>query len=273
MNEFHISALLLERYHIGEVTPEEKLHVENALARDAALAAALADMDRADKDFWDRFPQEKFFPSSSGDRKPDARRFRLRRSRRIPPLAWGLCAAAAVLIIAFPLFILRNSAQEDSGDRMKGTAGENSAELSVYLKGSSAGKEVKLPDQAGIQAGNTVQLIYRVQPESSGERYGVIFSVDGRASVTLHYPYKPGQSTKLVSGKAVPLDEAYTLDDAPEYEIFYFVVGDTPFEVGDVLNTAQQLAVQLAGKSRNAQRLGTAAFKNYDLSVLTLQKK
>jgi len=89
----------------------------------------------------------------------------------------------------------------------------------------------------------------------------------------MHYPYKMGQSTRLVAGKAVPLDEAYTLDDAPYYEIFFLVVGDKPLPIGDVLNTAQQLARQIAGKPQDAVRRGTAAFKGYELTVLTLRKE
>jgi len=261
MSNVHINAFLLERYHIGEVTPEEKFLVEDALARDTELAASLADLDRADRDFWQRFPHV----------TPNVIRARpLGRLRRPSPLVWGICAAAVVLIIVLPLFILKNTSYATFDDRIKGSsAGENSAELSVYLKG----RDAKLPDQAGIQTGNTIQLAYRVQPEDSGERYGVIFSIDGRSSVTMHYPYSLGQSTQLVAGKAVPLDEAYTLDDAPDYEIFFLVVGDKPLPVNNVLNTARQLALQIAGQPQEALRRGTDAFKDYELTVLTLRKE
>jgi hypothetical protein len=266
MSNVHINAFLLERYHIGEVTPEEKFFVEDALAHDEELAAALADLDRADRDFWQRFPHVIHNVTHNVIRaRPLVRR---------RPLIWGICAAAVVLIIALPLFILKNTSYATSDDRMKGSsAGENSAELSVYLKGNATGGEIKLPDQAGIQTGNTIQLAYRIQPDASGERYGVIFSIDGRSSVTMHYPYRLGQSTQLVAGKAVPLDEAYMLDDAPGYEIFFLVVGDKPLEVKNVLDTARQLALQIAGRPQEALRRGTAAFKEYELTVLTLRKE
>jgi len=258
MNKVHIGAFLLERYHLGEVTPEEKFFVEDAVTRDAELAAALADLDRADRDFWQRFPH--VTPNVIRARPLDRRR----------PLVWGICAAAAILIIALPLFILKNNRYTTFDDRMKGSsAGENAAELSVYLKG----RDTKLPDQAGIQTGNTVQLAYRIQPDDSGERYGVIFSIDGRSSVTMHYPYSLGQSTQLVAGKAVALDEAYTLDDAPGYEIFFLVVGDKPLPVNNVLDTARRLALQIAGNPQEALRRGTDAFKGYGLTVLTLRKE
>jgi len=261
-----VSAFLLERYHLGEVTPEEKLHVERTLG-EPALAASLAELDRADREFFNKFPA--VVPSAFGawHQRGAGRSF----SRRIPPLVWGLSAAALALLL--PLFVFRSFIPATYDDRPKGTSGTNySAELSVYLKGNSSGEEIKLPDQAGIQAGNTVQLAYQIQGDASGERYGVIFSIDGRSSVTLHYPYTAGQSTQLVSGKAVPLEEAYTLDDAPDYEIFFFVIGDKPLETQDILNKAKNLAGQIAGNPQRAQRQGSAAFKDHGLKIITLWK-
>jgi hypothetical protein len=253
-----ISAFLLERYHIGEVNNEEKLCVEKALIQDPALAAALAGLARADQDFRQRFPRERFFPAVQ-----NVRHFR-------SPLVWGLGAAALILVIALPMFVLMNSAQDTEITRIKGRG--NSVELSVYLKGNSAGENVKLPDQTDIHMGNTVQLAYRIQPDVPGERYGVIFSIDGRSLVTLHYPFSAEQSTQLVSGKAVLLNEAYTLDDAPDYEIFFFVVRDKPLEVKNVLNTARQLALQMAKNPQAVLQQGNAAFKGCELQVLTLRK-
>jgi len=268
MNENRISTFLLERYRIGEVTNEEKLRVENALARDTTLAAALAEMDRADSDFRQKFPKEKFFSSDKFSQRP-APRIALRRPR-VPAVIWGLCAAALVLVIALPLLILKDRGSVGNNDRMKGAAGENSSELSVYLKEDSSGKSIMLQDQADIREGNTVQLAYLVK---GGDKYGVIFSIDGRSAVTLHYPYRPGLSTRLVSGKAVPLDEAYTLDDAPDYEMFFFVTGDNPLDVRGVLNTAQRLASQIERSPQEADIHGNAAFNDYDLAILTLWKE
>jgi len=269
-NEFEsnsgVSAFLLERYHLGEVTPQEKLHVENTLG-ETALAASLAELDRADRDFLSKFPA-----NFITQRRQDAKAPRRMEKRR--KLIWGLSAAALALLL--PLFVFRNfiPAGNQNIDRPKGASGAGlSAELSVYLKGNSSGEETKLPDQGKIRTGNTVQLAYQIPEEDSGERYGVIFSIDGRSSVTLHYPYTAGQSTMLVSGKAVPLEEAYTLDDAPDYEIFFFVIGDKPLETEAVLNTAKNLAGKIAGNPQKAERQGSAAFKDHGLKTVTLWKK
>ena len=290
--DVHISSLLLERYHIGEVTHEEKLYVEKILKEDATLAAALANLDKADIDFHKRFPKEIFFsalPASYADQKPqiaNSKRFSLRNffqqkvfhtQHRIPPIAWGLCAAALVMLIAFPMFILKNPSYNEFSnpfsDRIKGTSIDNSSiELNVYLKGNSSNEVILLQDQSIINAGNTVQLIYKVADANTDAKYGVIFSIDGRSSVTMHYPYTQQQSTLLISGKSVHLDEAFTLDDAPDYEIFFFVTGDTPLDVKNILNTAQQLAGQIKGKHLEAKSLGAAAFNDYIVKTFTLIK-
>jgi hypothetical protein len=174
------------------------------------------------------------------------------------------CAAALVLAVVLPWTVFRGGRPEGVADRIKGGAG-GPAELSLYLKGAAD----RLPDEAAVRAGDTVQVAYQA-PEG---RYGVIFSIDGRSAVTLHYPYGPGGETRLVSGRTVPLDEAYTLDDAPDYEIFFFVVGDRPLDPRNIFEAARGLAPKLAGNPRGALKQGTVFFKDYELKVLTLRKE
>jgi len=284
MNRVPVSSLLLERYHLGEVTPEEKRYVEEALAGD--LPAALAKLDYENSDFFQRYPKEKIFSSEYKLRLDETRRFKLHRLKKIPPLVWGFCAAALVLVIALPMFILKNPTHEEFSDRMKGVSGrepsnfffsensdkDNSIELSVYVRGNPSGEIVRLTDQAGVREGYTIQLVYSVPDDNSGDKHGVIFSIDGRSFVTLHYPYNQRQSTQLVSGRNVPLDEAYTLDDAPDYEIFFFVISDKQIDVSYILNTAQQLAYQIKENPEDALEIGSAVFKDYDVNVFTLRK-
>ena len=269
MNEIRISPFLLERYHIGEITNEEKHFVEEALAGNEPLAAALADLDRADNDFYRRFPREKFFPAGQ-DSRPSQRRSR----RKTRPFVWVICAAALVMVVALPMLLFMNPRRAEFGERMKGAnVDSNSIELSIYLRGNSLGEVIKLTDQAGIHEGNTIQLVYRVPGTDSAEKYGVIFSIDGRSYVTMHYPVTPWQSTLLVSGRSVPLDEAFILDDAPGYEIFFFVAGDAPIDVRSILATARQLAAQIGGNPQEAINKATIAFGGYELMVFTLLKE
>jgi len=280
MNKTGISSFLLERYRIGEVTAEEKEYVEDILAKDERTALALSNLDSADDDFRLRFPLEKFFPAeqkesiNSGLQRMNIPRFGFSRLRKVPALVWSICAAALVLVIALPLIILKNPRQVEFGDRIKGASTENSSiELNVYIKEKSSGEGVKLTNQANVREGNTVQLAYQISGGASVEKYGVIFSIDGRSSVTMHFPYAPWQSTLLVSGKPVPLDEAYTLDDAPNYEIFFFVTGERPLDIGRVMDTAKQLALRIGKNPDSAESYGITAFSKNEIATFTLIKE
>lgn len=280
MNKEHISSFLLERYHIGEVTAKEKKYIEGILAEDERSASALADLDHADNDFRRRFPLEKFFSAEQKDvlnsnlQHINIPRFGFHGLRKVPALVWSICAAALVVIIALPLLILKNPRQTEFSDRIKGASSENnSIELSVYIKEKISGEGVKLTNQAAVREGNTIQLAYQISDGVSAEKYGVIFSIDGRSSVTMHFPYAPWQSTSLVCGKTVPLDEAYTLDDAPNYEIFFFVTGEKPLDIGNVMDTAKQLALRIEKNPDEAESYGTAVFNKNELTVFTLIKE
>ena len=281
----HISHLLLERYHIGEVNPGEKYQIEQAIAANPSLAGTLEDLRKADDDFFNQFPRDRFlvrFNQGDINRADDSGRFThtsrpsvfkpgKRPQVKRPQVVWMACAAALVLIITLPILIIRNPFHPVSTDRIKGAAGSNAVELSIFL--GEQGQNIQLANKSGIQAGNTIQLAYRVQPASSGEKYGVIFSIDGRAAVTLHYPYRAGQSTQLVPGKTVPLNEAYTLDDAPDYEMFFFVVGNKPIDTENILHTAKQLALQIGNKTQTAQQKVKTVFRTYDVQIVTLIKE
>jgi anti-sigma-K factor RskA len=296
-----ISALLLERYHAGEITAEEKRLVESALAGDSETAASLAALDRSDEEFRARYPAADMvqrIEARAAARGPETDRPGTNRPRRVSrPLALGLCAAALVLAIALPALRFLGAGETLFGagdviptDRAKGPG--DTTDLRVYLKNDTA--ELELRDQAVLHAGDTIQLVYLVnaaspadrlgltgrgtaaaqaaqaaQAAASRERYGVIFSIDGRSAVTLHYPYRQGQSTHLVTGRLIPLAEAYTLDDAPDFEVFFFIIGDAPLDTQAVLRDAEGLA-------RNP---GTAlarsgdVFWNHEVKTLSVRKE
>jgi hypothetical protein len=190
-------------------------------------------------------------------------------------LTWGLAAAALLCILGPPAYIFLNrpGAAGDvppygSGDRIKGTeAAVNRTELSLYLKrAGTPGEALPLPDGTELREGDMVQLAYTVP---AGEYYGVIFSIDGNAAVTTHYPYTPAARPLLVSGKQTFLTEAYILDNAPDFEIFFMVVSADPLDTGDVLSRAKGLAA----KAETAQAESRAAFAGWDVHIIVIRKK
>jgi hypothetical protein len=280
MNEQRISALLLERYHLGEIAGKDRLLVEERLASDPALQERLAELDVSDKELRRLFPWERIRGRMSVPERNGGKDVRLafrhlagkrlfRRERR--PLLLGIGAAVLFFCVLFPSRALfRGPAASvpylQEGDRAKGAAGET--ELSVYLKRENGGEA--LEDRTSLRAGNTVQLAYTVP--SGIDRYGVIFSIDGRSSVTMHYPYDTQQSSLLSAGREIFLDEAYTLDDAPDFEIFFMVVSEQPLDAERILAAAEELAHNPERNPESALDASAAVFKDYEIESLTIVK-
>jgi hypothetical protein len=263
-----VSALLLERYNLGEVTGAERARVESALAGDEALAERLRLIRQSDGAIRDQFRgqlRSRLRGDQTGPGKPRQRR---------RALVWTLCAfsaAALFLVVALPLYRGAGSGAAGAarelaggGDRIKGSA--DAAELRAYLK--AGGGQTPLVDQASLREGDTIQLAYTVNSQP-GSRYGVIFSIDRRSTVTVHYPYRLDTDTRLLTGRRIFLEEAYTLDDAPDYEVFFFVIAAAPLDISTILDAARQLARNPETALEQAPRL----FQNYELKTLILRKE
>jgi hypothetical protein len=287
MEKSRISSFMLERYRLGELSPNDFKALEEALAADENVRSRLIVLDESDRELRSRYPAK--FLDLEGSRPAKLRipgrgkRFFAKVARL--PISGKIFAGILLCLTLLLVFYLRAQnmaetpgisgvAQESSADRAKGAALSH-AELSVYLKDDA---EVLLSDQAVLGEGSTVQLAYTAP---AGERYGVIFSIDGRSEVTMHYPYRRGQGSILVTGKRTFLNEAYTLDDASFYKIFVMVVSEKPLNAEDVLSEAQQIAetedlasVNLNSDEGKKRIFGThAIFDGCDVETLKVLKK
>ncbi|MDL2228642.1 hypothetical protein LJC14_00145 [Treponema sp. OttesenSCG-928-L16] len=249
-----ISDLMLERFNLGEISGEEKIFIESRLAGDPALSSRLADIRRSDMELRNGRLDGAF----SGHKR---RNFP---GSRFAPLVWGACAAAVLVLVLLPF--MRKSPETPLTDRSKGIS-----DLSVYLKtdgnrrGGSDETGVKVTGNMVLKEGSTIQLAYL----SLNASHGVIFSIDGRAAVTMHYPYRMNGSTSLVSGKLTALEEAYTLDDAPDFETFFFILGDQPMDVRNIMASAEKLALN----PRNAEAQCRKLFADYEVKTVTILKE
>ena len=252
----------LERYNLRDLEDREKETIENALAADPSLAERAAALRRQDEEIRAALPAalrwEAIAMKAAGAPRMAGKILEHRAGKarvlRFPRRAFGLAAAAILAAAILPAFWFTRGGEE----RAKGNT-----ELSVYVK--TPGGDERIRNNTVIREGNTVQLAYM----SAEERYGVIFSLDGRAAVTLHYPYTADDSTRLVSGRRTALAEAYTLDDAPDYEMFFFVTSLSPVNA----NTVLALAGELAKNPKTALQRGREVFRNYELETLILKKE
>jgi len=283
MNAAKFSAFTLERYRLGELSPEDTQMVINALATNEELNIQIKDMEESDRELKSLYPAEYFGLNKN------TREFTVVKSTR--PTAHsrtafviGLAALLAIGIIVPVLFLLLRDNSGRAGnitqselspasgiavtaaDRPKGILNVD-ASLSVYLKG----REIPLNDQAILTKGNTVQLAYTAPAGS--EYYGMIFSIDGRSVVTMHYPYRSGQTSLLTSGRHTFLREAYTLDDAPYYEVFIMVLSDNELDARVVLGKARELAANITPAAEAIEEKSKAAFENFQVETVTVLKK
>jgi hypothetical protein len=267
--------LTLERYHAGEISPGERERIDAALrSGDSGLQDRLSALNASDEELRSRYPAE----SLPRLNRLIRREVPVQRRRPFPKKAAlaALTAAALFLCVFFPVLYF-HPGEESLGtvsaaggtDRLKGAEMLKEPKLFVYLKDESPESrfpEGELKDETLLREGNTVQLAYAVP---AGEaRYGVIFSIDGRSAVTLHYPYREGQSALLTAGKKTFLREAYTLDDAPELEMFFMVLSDKTLDPVEILTAASDLARNPRAALSESERI----FRGYEVERVIIKK-
>ena len=257
MKTSKISDFTLERFRLGELSPGDHLTIREALVKDKDLRIAFETLDESDKELRLKYPYESL-RLPKGNTHPPRNRFRR---------AAFLAAAVFVCIVCPIAYFARYIPENTPQDRAKGMRSAD-IELSLYLKGDH---DAPLQKQMVLHEGNTVQLAYSAPV---GEYYGVIFSIDGRSEVTMHYPYQRGQSSLLVGGRRTFLNEAYTLDDAPDFEVFVMVVSPEPLDAEAVLWEARNVAA--AGYADRAARIETeirTAFEGCEVETLKILKE
>ena len=103
--------------------------------------------------------------------------------------------------------------------------------------------------------GDVLQVSYA----AGDAKYGVIFSIDGRGTLTWHVPagYTGGSraAAPLDTRGKVILPTAYELDDAPRFERFFLVYGAAPFEIADIERIVRALAAQPSTADRTTLSL------------------
>ncbi len=144
--------------------------------------------------------------------------------------------AAQMVFCGLALFALREPS---------GCAGGPEASRRVHRRGLEPRLEIDCQDTGRLQPGAVVAPgdVVQVSYVAAGHRYGVVVSVDGRGSVTLHHPPRLEDVPKVRARGENPLSHAFELDDAPGFERFFFVTASgEPPDPGVVLEAAHRLA-------------------------------
>lgn len=170
-------------------------------------------------------------------------RRRVARRRRWQLGVLGLASAASIVVVV----VLIGKRGPITDETVTEAPGELPTER---VKGASRLLAFRLVDDGVEQlkedtlarAGDVIQLRYN----AGGKNHGVIASIDGAGAVTLHYPATEDGSTALAP-KTTALPHAYALDEAPNFERFFFVTADEPIDVAGCLTTLRALAQRSDG--------------------------
>jgi hypothetical protein len=262
-----VSKFLLERYNLGEVTPDEKQRVDAALRGEeggtvTAELAALRESDRAIREGY----LQKRISSTERFRKPSAfpgRKFRI----------GAVAAVAGAVLLTATAAVSMYYRNASFGIRAKGGVSER-AHLLAYLRteGTPYLRSEGFGTVVALHEGDALQLGYQIAENAA---YGTIFSIDGWKAVTLHYPYSETGDTRLTAGRKTALDEAYVLDGAPFFEIFFFVTSGSSLDAAEILEKARETAgsAEHIEDVREIEKAIRKRFKQYDITVLTVAKE
>lgn len=257
-HERRVPDITLEQYLLGELPRRERDELARLLERDDEIRARLEELEQSNREIMEQYPVDLM------SRKIQSKLGR-NSSQVYLPRSWPMKAvvgAAAILLLVLFLpkeFDSLRPSGTTSTERTKGIG----PQLNLYRK-TPTGSEA-LEDGARVAPGDVIRIAYL----AAGRSYGVIASVDGRGTVTLHVPHQGSQSEHLIDDGQILLDFALELDDAPRWERFYFVTGDTPFDVASVLEAAEQ--IDTTRSVDRAERLDVS--KDLDQFVLTLAKE
>ncbi len=239
-----VPPLTLERLALGEASPEETARLE----REPELLAAVEALRQEDEDILRAYPPAVMAGAiqkrSKASPRPTQSSFWL-----VPAL--GAAALGAWLLVQSGDAQLRVDGPDTT--RIKGLE----PQLVVHRQKGNAVE--RLGEGSVARAGDLLQLAY----VAAGQPHGVVLSIDGRGSVTLHFPATPDASTRLEPHAA--LDAAYELDDAPRLERFFLVTAARPIDVSMVLERAHKLAS--GPEAEGAPLALPAGFKQTSITV------
>jgi hypothetical protein len=257
MKKHRVPDILIEQLLLGEL-PEARARL---LRQDPQVLARMAELEASNREILERYPPGvmarrigwRLEKEREASARPARQRWSLPRLAPAAGFAVLLLAAGAVLVTVAPW------RERTELTRLKGAR----PHLVIYRK-TDGGAEA-LTAGSGIHAGDVLQIGY----VAAARRYGVIFSIDGRGVLTLHFPASPGSASLLSDGGQTMLDYAYQLDDAPGFERFFLVTSDRAPPVAEVLAAGRRLAAD----PRQARRASLGLPAGLEQWSVLLEKK
>jgi hypothetical protein len=230
----------LERYLLGELPPSRMAEITKLAHQDSDIKKEIDHLSQANAEILRRNPSETMLPGILRKYEEDRRREQTREKARfitIKRLIYTTPVLASALVLLFIVFMKDGAAPDYTRVKGEESLDFRKTQIVIYKKNDSEITLLKNGDQ--VRAGDLLQLAYI----PAGKIYGVIFSIDGNGVVTLHHPERESGSSILKQEKKNLLSSAYELDNAPDFERFFFITAMEEIEVQSVINKAEELAL------------------------------
>jgi hypothetical protein len=242
MNSELLSEYYLERYVLGELPEEVAEEISRQLRTSPELQAVLKEIESSSHEILS------LYPAPAVKARLTARMNEVQNKRTGFPLRTILYLSSALATVLVFFLLILPAIRDNTGTKplgigpdqtlVKGIPAIDLSKTQLLIFRKSDGKVEIMADRERARAGDLLQLAYVAAEES----HGMILSIDGRGSVTLHFPAKKGGSTELEQHKESLLPNAIELDDAPDFERFFFVTSGEQIDVEGVLKKAENLA-------------------------------
>jgi len=242
----------LERYLLGELPPSRMEEIAKLIQKNPEIKKEIEHLKQTNKEILKQHPPDTMLPEIMKQYYEENRRQEQIREKARSITVKRLLYAAPALVSALILLIVvffNNGTSPDS-IRIKGEESLDftMTQIIIYRNSNSVIELLKNGDRA--EAGDLLQLAYI----PAGKTYGVIFSIDGSGIVTLHYPESKGDPSILKQEKKNLLSKSYELDNAPDFERFFFITAMEEIEVQSIIKKAEVLALSPASaKTKNLE--------------------
>jgi hypothetical protein len=252
----------MERFLLGELPPGRMAEIRASLLADPELARKIDDLRRSNQDILAHYPAEAILPGARrqaerlGQRQPNDSPGRSSLWRRVLYSAPILAAAAVLLLVVL-------SDRTPSGIRIKGPDGIDPTKTQLLIYKKTEAGNVILKDGDTVRAGDLLQLAY----VPAGQKYGMILSIDGNGLVTPHYPPDGKSLARLKQEATVLLPNSYELDQAPEFERFFFITSTSDIKTQDILDKGRALARSLQAARTSPLDLPGSSFSQFSIML------
>ena len=254
-----------------KLTSEEMRELKSAYPDPDELRREINKLEKSDAEILEKYPPgemaEQIRERLSAAGKTAETISKIKRFPVFKVVRYSAIAAAAALVLVFGLSFynpgtssgdMTAAAEEYSAERVKGLK----PTLKIYRSNGNSAEILANRDTAAEK--DLLQIEYI----AGSFKYGVIFSIDGRGTVTMHFPTYSGVAAELDNNGAILLPYAYELDDAPDFERFFFVTGGGNFKIDEVLDAAYELA----SKGKSARREFLDIPDSYYQTTILLKK-